>query len=226
MSTAHLLSIGILLILSVLLYLHRHKPYMQSFGRYALICLLILSEVSFLAWTVLSGIWDVRFHLPAQLCTISLFICIYMLITRQSFIFEIVYFFGLAGALQAIITPDLFYTFPHYRFFHFFIAHAAIILAILYMAWVEKYPITWKSALKSFAALNVIALLVFFINVLTGANYMFLAHKPVGPSILDFLGPYPWYIFQLEFIALFMYGLLYVPFLLVKQPSHQKQGAD
>jgi hypothetical integral membrane protein (TIGR02206 family) len=137
-----------------------------------------------------------------------------MLITKRRFVFEVVYFFGLAGALQALITPELFYTFPHFRFLHFFIAHFAIILSILYMVWVEGASITLRSVFKSFIVLNLFALIALFTNIATGANYMFLARKPQNPSILDFLGPYPWYILSLEVIAFVMFLLLYLPFLI------------
>jgi len=148
-----------------------------------------------------------------QLCSISLFLSIIMLLTRKFFLFEITYFLGIGGALQAMLTPELAYDFPHYRYFHFFLAHIAIILASLYMIWYENCRPAFTSIWKAFAALNVIAIVVFFINKATGGNYMFLARKPINPSLIDFLGPYPWYILSLEIVALFMFFILYLPFI-------------
>ncbi len=201
---------------------------MKTVMRPVLISMLLLSEVSILIWTVSTGIWDVRFHLPLQLCTISLFLSIFMLISKKKWLVDVVYFFGIAGATQAILTPDLYYSFPHFRYWHFFIAHIAIILSILYMIWVEGFRLTVKSAIRSYIFLNVIALFVFGINYITGANYMFLSHKPEGPSILDFLGPYPWYILQLQLIVVLMYGLLYLPFHFIRhrEINKQKEGAN
>ena len=31
-------------------------------------------------------------------------------------------------------------------------------------------------------------------NRLLGSNYMFTMHKPASASLLDILGPYPWYL--------------------------------
>jgi hypothetical integral membrane protein (TIGR02206 family) len=135
-----------------------------------------------------------------------------MIITKNYFIFEIVYFFGLAGAFQALLTPDLFYTFPHFRFFHFFIAHIAIIFALLYMVWIESFSVSFQSIFKSMLVLNIFAFFAFIANQITGANYMFLSRKPASPSILDYLGPYPWYIASLEMLAFLMFVLLYLPF--------------
>jgi hypothetical integral membrane protein (TIGR02206 family) len=135
-----------------------------------------------------------------------------MLATMQKWVFEVVYFLGVGGALQALLTPELFYDFPHFRFLHFFIAHISIILAVFYMLWVEKFHIKFKSVWKAFVALNILALLVFFVNRFTGGNYMFLAQKPTNASLIDFLGPYPWYILSLELVVLFIFFLLYLPF--------------
>jgi hypothetical integral membrane protein (TIGR02206 family) len=139
-----------------------------------------------------------------------------MLFTRNSFLFEITYFLGVGGAVQAILTPELGYDFPHYRYFHFFLAHIAIILASLYMIWFEGLRPTFRSVLKAFAMLNVIALLGYMVNQVTVGNYMFLSRKPSNPSIIDLLGPYPWYILSLELVAFVIFCLLYLPFLYKK----------
>ncbi|WP_227936300.1 YwaF family protein [Alkalihalobacillus deserti] len=217
LSPVHLYTLTFFFILISFFYLFRDHSLVIRFSRWTLIGVLAVSEISLIVWSLSIGQWDIRFNLPLQLCTISLYLCIIMLITRNYFIFEVVYFFGIAGSFQALVTPDLFYTFPHYRYLHFFVAHFAIILAILHMVWIEKYTITFTSIFKSFAVLNGFAFIAFSANKVTGANYMFLARKPTGPSILDVLGPYPWYIVSLEFIALLMFVLLYLPFHKKKQ---------
>ncbi|MFV8827909.1 TIGR02206 family membrane protein [Alkalihalobacterium sp. APHAB7] len=212
-SPAHVASLLLFALSIVWMFVHRHKSYMAHV-RWGLLAVLVLSEISIIIWSIAIGLWDIRFNLPLQLCTISIYLSSFMLITCSYRIFEVLYFFGIGGALQALITPELFYTFPHYRFLHFFIAHIAIILAILYMIWVLNYTVTWKSAVRSFIFLNSLAFIAFWINYFTGANYMFLARKPDNPSILDWLGPYPWYILSLEVIVILMFTLLYLPFLL------------
>jgi len=44
---------------------------------------------------------------------------------------------------------------------------------------------------------------------------MFLMEKPMGGSILDFLGPWPWYLLSLEFVGLLMLLLCYAPFAII-----------
>lgn len=47
-----------------------------------------------------------------------------------------------------------------------------------------------------------------------GNNYLFVADKPDFPTLLDALGPWPWYILQLELVGFAILFLLYIPFLI------------
>jgi hypothetical integral membrane protein (TIGR02206 family) len=157
-------------------------------------------------------IWDVQTSLPLELCSVTLLLSILMLIFRSRWLYPIILFAGIGGALQAVLTPNLAYAFPHYRFIHFFVAHSAIILAALYMTWIEGLKPTWKSVGGAMLFLNGLALIVWIVDDALGANYMFLAGKPSTPSILDVLGPYPLYILAEEAIALLFFSLLMLLF--------------
>lgn len=162
--------------------------------------------------------------MPLQLCSISLLLATVMLLTRSYSLFEFLYLPGMAGALQAILTPDLgHYSYPHFRTFEFFIAHGAVVAAAFFMIVVEGYRPTWKSLIRAFLALNLLALLIAGINKLIGANYMFLIAKPENASLLDILGPWPWYILSLEAVALVMFLLLYTPFAVRDLLSRKQQ---
>jgi hypothetical integral membrane protein (TIGR02206 family) len=49
------------------------------------------------------------------------------------------------------------------------------------------------------------------INVFLGSNYMYTLRKPETASLLDMMGPWPWYLLTAEFVALVMFVLLYLP---------------
>lgn len=209
--------LGVLLGSGVLLYCLRARLSKgKDIIRFFLALILLISELTLYVWYVHTGFWDLVDSLPFHLCSISLILSIIMLLTRSYFWFEITYFLGIGGALQAMVTPELAYDFPHYRYFHFFLAHIAIILSSLYMLWYEKCRPTIKSVWKAFVALNILAFVVFFINKVTGGNYMFLARKPSNPSLIDLLGPYPWYILSLEVVAFAIFFILYLPFVFKK----------
>ena len=84
--------------------------------------------------------------LPLQLCSVLVWASAAMLLTRSYRLYEFVYFLGIGGATQALLTPDAgIYGFPHYRWFQTFLAHILIISSAVYMTVVEHYRPTWKS---------------------------------------------------------------------------------
>ncbi|MGQ3478058.1 YwaF family protein [Paenibacillus sp. TY11] len=213
---SHGLAILGLIVCALMLWLTRgwirsNKPISEGI-RWLLITVLILSEVTLNIWYVTQHIWDVQTSLPLELCSVTLLLSILMLIFRSRWLYPIILFAGIGGALQAVLTPNLAYAFPHYRFIQFFIAHSAIILAALYMTWIERLRPTWKSVGGVMLFLNGLALMVWIVDDALGANYMFLAGKPSTPSILDVLGPYPLYILAEEAIALLFFSLLMLLF--------------
>ncbi|OXM15248.1 TIGR02206 family membrane protein [Paenibacillus herberti] len=224
-SPSHLVSLGLITAAVVLLYLFR-RPLARSKparGRLILAALLAVCEILLNIWYFSNGIFQASSTLPFELCSISLYLSILMLLLRSRFLFHIVYFTAIGGALQALATPALGYAFPHFRFLEFFAAHGLLILSALYMVWVEGFRPTLRSVFTALIATNVIAAIVFVVNYLSGANYMFLARKPPTASMLDFLGPYPWYILSLEAAALLIFLALYLPFAIARSRSKQNQ---
>jgi hypothetical integral membrane protein (TIGR02206 family) len=151
--------------------------------------------------------------LPLHLCSALVWLCAYMLISKNRLIYEFAYLIGIAGALQAILTPDLGqYAFPHYRYFQVFISHGLIIISALYMTFVEGLRPTWQSVKRVAIYGNLYFLVVFGLNFLIGSNYLFIAHKPETASLLDVLPPWPYYILIIELLAAVFILLFYAPF--------------
>ncbi|MNJ32003.1 Integral membrane protein [compost metagenome] len=234
-STSHLVGIGVFLLVIAALFAGKKHIGSSALAmkviRYGLLGLLLLSEIALNFWYVLEGQWDITDTLPLELCSISLLLSIVVLVTRNRLLYQVLFFAGIGGALQAWLTPSLDFGYPHFRFFHFFIAHGAIILASLYMTWIERYRPTWKSIAWTMLFLNVLALAVGALNYAIGANYMFLRYKPSTPSVLDMFGPYPYYLLAEELIALTMFIIMYALFFWIpdlrreaaRQPENKKE---
>jgi hypothetical integral membrane protein (TIGR02206 family) len=151
--------------------------------------------------------------LPLQLCDWAMVVIIIALLTRSQRWFEVAYFWGIGGTLQAILTPNLPFGFPDLRFVSFFVAHCVIVVGIIYMMLVHKhrpYPI---SIVRAFLWAELYFFFTYATDRLTGVNYGFLLHKPEAFSLLSFLSDSPVvYLFQMHLLAIVFFCVLYLPF--------------
>ncbi len=153
----------------------------------------------------------VREYMPLHVCGITVFAVVVMLVFRRQTAYEIAYFWGLVGATNAVVTPQLEFGFPQYRFFQYFIAHGGIVAAALFATWGLGMRPTTRSVLRVFVLLNVLAVVLIGVNLMLGSNYMFLCQPPVTKSPFFFL-PWPWYLLFLDGIVLVLFYLLFIPF--------------
>jgi hypothetical integral membrane protein (TIGR02206 family) len=212
---AHLIALGILatIYLSLLYFRTVWDEAARAKVRVGIAAFLFVSELAWHVWSYSTGTWTIQTHLPLHLCSVFLWLSIIMLLTKNYAIFELAYFLGIGGAIQAVITPESgIYGLPHFRAIQTLAAHGGIVFAGLFMTWVEGFRPTWSSFKKVFIWTNIYMVFIFFINQSIGSNYLFLAHKPFTPTLIDLLAPWPWYILQLEVIALAVCLVLYLPF--------------
>jgi uncharacterized membrane protein YwaF len=66
--------------------------------------------------------------------------------------------------------------------------------------------------LRVFVWMNIYAVIIYFVNVYLGSNYLMINYKPTTPSLLDLLPPWPLYIVYIEMIGIITMLLLYLPF--------------
>jgi hypothetical integral membrane protein (TIGR02206 family) len=214
---AHLAFLAFLLLAYVFLYIlcDKFSDRQKIIFRWVLAVWMVLNELAFHTWNLYYGLWSIQWHLPLHICAIMVFSSAFMLVTRNAAIYEFSYFLGIGAAMQALITPDAgIYGFPHFRFFQTLTAHGLLIFSALYMTWVEKFRPHPKSLVRVFVGMNLYMAVIFAFNRLIGSNYLFIAHKPETASLIDVLGPWPWYILSLEGIGIALCLLLYLPFFL------------
>lgn len=213
--TGHLISLFVIILINLSLIRLRNSKNqkLKDRVRYAIAAVLIVSEGSWHIWNIAIGEWTIHTHLPFHLCAVLVWTSLIMLLTKNYHIYEFVYFLGIAGASQALLTPEAgIYGFPHYRVFQTLTAHGAIVTAAIFMTLVEGYRPYWLSFKRVFIWTNIYMVVVTGINVLIGSNYLYTLHKPPSTSLMDFLGPWPWYLLSVEIIALTLCFLLYLPF--------------
>jgi len=154
--------------------------------------------------------------LPIQLCDWAAVVVVIALLKKNLRWFEVAYFWGIGGTLQAILTPNLPFGFPDLRFISFFVSHCGIVIGILFMMLIHRFRPYPMSILRVFGWSEIYFVFTLVADRYTGFNYGFLLHKPEAFSILSFLSDSrPVYLLQMQGVALLFFLVLYVPFAIV-----------
>ena len=179
--------------------------------RRGLAILLLGNEL--LSWPIGCSQGFVR--VPLQLCDVTLVLATWALLLGEGRrVNELAYFWGLAGSVQALLTPDLAQPFPSYWWLKFFVSHIGIVVATTYLALTGRVQPTLRSVWAAFGWGNVYVLCAGLLNWRFSLNLGYLAEKPTHPSLLDYFGPWPVYILAMEVIAFVSFLLLGLPFAL------------
>lgn len=183
--------------------------------------LIVMSN--YLAWVgleAIAGTFDSKLHLPFHLCRFANLAIPFVMIWKKERLFQVLYFWGMSGMLQGAITPDVTHGFPHFHYFRFFIGHNGMVLVLIYAIVVFNLRPTLKGLWDSFLALNAFLVFAAIVNLILDSNYFWICGKPPTASLLDYLGPWPWYILMAEFVALLHNLVAYAPFYFFNKRIH------
>jgi hypothetical integral membrane protein (TIGR02206 family) len=159
------------------------------------------------------GQFDYKTDLPFDICNIVALALPFLMWNPKHQVQEVLYFWVMAGTIQAILTPHLFEGFPHFTFIKYFTVHGGLVVYAVYATVVFGLRPTWRSLWRAFLALQVYIVLLFLVNLLLGSNYAYLMGKPPTASAFDYLGDYPWYLLVSEGLALVLFVLVLLPVL-------------
>jgi hypothetical integral membrane protein (TIGR02206 family) len=174
---------------------------------------LVLNYVVYLIFIRSRGIVTWQQMLPMQLCDWGMVVVIVAMWTGSQRWFEVAYFWGIGGTLQAVLTPNLRFGFPDWRFISFFTLHCCIIIGVVFLMLTRRYRPYPMSIVRVFLWSEFYFVVTFITDKLTGFNYGFLLHKPEASSILSLLSDsYPLYLLQMHGLALLFFLGLYAPF--------------
>lgn len=180
---------------------------------YAISAILILNYAVYLVFTRSFGELTWAQMLPMQMCDWAMVVVMVTLWTCNHRWFEVAYFWGIGGTLQAVLTPNLHAGFPDLRFFNFFVSHSGIIVGVVFVMLTRRLRPYPMSIVRAFAWSELYFVFAMIVDHITGVNYGFLLHKPEAFSLLSYLSDYrPLYLLQMHGLALMFFGLLYAPF--------------
>lgn len=191
----------------------RFSPAGRRRFRWSMLALIYLCEGSWQVWMLTTGQWTIQGMLPLWLCSATSWTMPFLLLLRSKTYYDWAYFMGIIGASMALLTPDLtIYGFPHFRFLEYFTLHGAIIVAVVYMTVVEGFRPYPRSLVRVFIIANLYWAFCALVNTQIGSNYLYTQGKLPTPSLLDVLGPHPWYLLSMEALGIVLCLLLYLPF--------------
>lgn len=195
----------------------------RSPGRWTIVAgrvlalVLVADAISFVVAKLAAGTFSAKTDLPLALCDAAVLVAAAACWWRRALLVELTYFWGLAGTLQAIVTPDLNAGFPHLVFFQYLAGHLGIVLAAFYLVVGLRITPRPGSVITTFGITVAYSAFVGLVDALSGANYMFLRRPPGNWTLLKVLGPWPWYIASVAGVALVLLSLLDLPFWIARR---------
>jgi len=226
---AHLAAIGLTAVLAIALSLGVRRT--RSAGARRAICgalaaTLVVNELGWYAYRFATDGAAVaaREALPVHLCGVAVFLTAWTLVRPNRAVYEVAYYWGLAGTVQAILTPNLSQGFPSYQFVQYFVCHSGIVVGVLVATWGLRLRPGRGSLWRVFGLTALWAAVVAGFNLLIDANYMFLCRPPEGQSPFFFLA-WPWYLAFLAGLGLALFALLYLPFVVADRLRARRAGA-
>ena len=216
----HILSIILIIIFYVLFLCFNEKIGIKNKSEIFPIVLsfiIISLDISEDIVRYITGYYSIEKDLPLQLCTIGIYIAAVALLKKNQIAFELIFYWGLVGASQAILTPDSELFELKIFFIYSQVYHSALIFSVLWLAIKHNMRIKLESIPRLVLITNLVVVVISSINYLLDSNYMFLRVRPnsVSPFLI---GDWPIYIitvqlFSIVVLALFIkiQGLFLIP---------------
>jgi hypothetical integral membrane protein (TIGR02206 family) len=105
---------------------------------------------------------------------------------------------------MALVMPDMGHPWP----FRFFLNHGGTVVAASLLAFGRVGTIRSGAVWRCFGLLLVYAALVGTFDRAYGMNYGYLCRKPEGVTLMNLMGPWPFYLFWTALFALGLFGLM------------------
>lgn len=208
----------VIIICFLLIYTYRQASVQKKWKVVRVLSFILpIMEVAQMIWYKSIGQFSLGYTLPLHLCSLMCIIMPIMAITKSPLLIEYCYAMGLAPALLALITPDV-YFYPAISFIYIqtIIVHGIICIIPIFTIAAIGFKPNIRSLPKVIAMLIVLAVVIIPLNYFTNGNYFFLRYPAPGSIMEVFAMTFgkPGYLVPTFMVGCIMWVLLYAPFYL------------
>jgi hypothetical integral membrane protein (TIGR02206 family) len=210
----HILPVVIIAVgIALVLWAARRRPGpWVEHGARVIAVSVVLAEAGWWVINIVNGTWTVQWSLPLHLCEAGCFLVAAALWWRFRFAFEMSYFWGLGGTAPGLFSPSIPGHFPDPVYFQYYAQHGLLVLGAFYLVVALRMRPASHAVMRVSLATAAYAVAVGVVDYFTNGNYLFLRDLPPTRTLLDYMGPWPWYIVTLTIAAIIVFNLLYLPF--------------
>ncbi len=168
-----------------------------------------------LRWLHQNDILELPYGLPMQLCDWAAVATLVALFRRNAMAFELAYFWGISGTMQALFTPAVNLD-PGVRTWCFYIIHSVIPGSVFWLMFEFGMRPRKGGMWKVLAWSEVYLACALFANsIWSDANFGFLHHRPTQKTMLDlFPDPHWLYVLCINGIAVVFFLVLDLPWII------------
>ena len=201
-------TIGLVIVL--LFFTSKANNKQKQYIRWTVAGMLLLSATLIHPYLYFSGKWTVQTSLPFHMCTIAQWLAIFALLKPRQWLFDVLVFWGIAGGMNALLTPQPLHGGEFPVFLEYFLEHGGIVFVPLFLVLAFHMKPSKNSWIWVFLFTQLVLLIMAVFNFYTGSNYFFTVNKPIADSPFV-IGEWPFYIFGFQFFGLLQfYGIYYV----------------
>jgi hypothetical integral membrane protein (TIGR02206 family) len=161
-------------------------PMVGRVFRYSVATLIVVLETVFQVWMASRNGFQWADFVPLGLCAMMEWITVVALVFDLAGVVKVVIPWAFVGSSLSFIVVNMgtSYTFPHFRFFHYFGIHFLFLIGNLYYLFAERFRYTYRDLVRSTIWLGGVSLVILAIDLVTNQNFMFLVE---WPSEMDFV---------------------------------------
>ena len=174
--------------------------------------LIVLDEIFKQYGLISNGLWTTG-YLPLHLCSINIFIIAYHVFKPNKTIDNFLYAVCVPGALAAILAPT-WVELPVLNFMHIhsFTVHILLATYPIMLVAGNDIIVDIKEVPKAILFTFILAIPIYFVNVLLDENYMFLMKAEAGNPLLLFEEWFGFHLIGVPVIESVVILILYGPF--------------